>query len=105
MGRRWLDAAGLKPDGARIAAAAGGAAALDAALAMAARLEGQAMAEALQLAIEYDPAPPFSRTPQQATHCQSAPPMRIAILVYEGMTALDAFGPYAVLSLLPAHHA
>jgi putative intracellular protease/amidase len=98
-GQRWLDAAGLKPDGARIAAASGGAAALDAALAMAARLEGQAMAEALQLAIEYDPAPPFA---ESATGpLPSAPEMRIAILVYEGMTALDAFGPYAVLSLLP----
>ncbi|WP_397589996.1 DJ-1/PfpI family protein [Sphingorhabdus sp.] len=99
-GRRWLEAAGLEPDGKRIVAAEGGAAALDESLRIAARLEGRSMAEALQLAIEYDPAPPFAAGP--AVKLPGAPPMRIAILIYEGMTALDAFGPYAVLSMVPA---
>ncbi len=99
-GRRWLEAAGLNADGKRIVTSAGGAAALDASLAIAARLEDQAMAEALQLAIEYDPAPPFPDAVAGAL--PEAPNLRIAILIYEGMTALDAFGPYAVLSLVPA---
>jgi cyclohexyl-isocyanide hydratase len=51
-------AARVVEDG-RIVTAAGVSAGIDMALALAARLAGRATAEALQLAIEYDPQPPF----------------------------------------------
>lgn len=99
-GRETLAAAGLNDDGERIVACDGGSGALDAALALAARLSNQTYAEGLQLAIEYDPAPPFA----EVEHTElpvNLPALRAGILLYEGMTALDAMGPYEVLSRAP----
>lgn len=103
-GQRWLTAAGLQADGIQIVATEGGAAALDAALAAAARLAGRDYAEALQLAIEYDPAPPFSPviSDRPAPTLPAIPTIRAGILLYDGMTALDAIGPYEVFSRVPA---
>lgn len=95
-----LAAAGLNADGERVVACEGGSGALDAALAMAARLSSQTYAEALQLAIEYDPAPPFG-TVEQPELPADLPAQTTGILLYEGMTALDAMGPYEVLSRAP----
>ncbi len=99
-GREMLAAAGLTADGARIVACEGGSGALDAALALAARLSTQSYAEGLQLAIEYDPAPPFAAQAEAALP-GDLPTLRAGILLYEGMTALDAMGPYEVLSRVP----
>jgi len=52
---------------------AGVSAGIDGALALVARLAGQEAAEAIQLGIEYDPAPPFD-----AGHPRSAPPELVA---------------------------
>ncbi|MDX2274324.1 MAG: DJ-1/PfpI family protein [Hyphomonadaceae bacterium] len=100
-GRELLQAAGLSADGQRIVACEGGSGALDAALAIAARLAGRTYAEGLQLAIEYDPAPPFP-APQINALPADLPALRAGILLYEGMTALDAMGPYEVLSRAPS---
>ena len=100
-GREALAAAGVNADGERIVACEGGSGALDAALAMAARLSSQTYAEGLQLAIEYDPAPPFAAVEQPALPAD-LPALRAGILLYEGMTALDAMGPYEVLSRAPS---
>lgn len=100
-GREWLRAAELAPDGQRIFASHGGSGGLDAALEVAASLAGRAYAEGLQLAIEYDPAPPFPSQPVMPIPGDLRP-IRAGILVYEGMTALDAIGPYEVLSRLPS---
>jgi putative intracellular protease/amidase len=99
-GGKWLSNAGLKPDGRRIVACAGGAGALDAALSIAARIAGPAYAQGLQLGIEYDPAPPFPAI-SISTVPATVLPLAIDILLYEGMTALDAIGPYEVFSRLP----
>lgn len=102
-GRRWLEAAGLAADGSRVVAVEGGAAALDAALAGAARLSSVEYAQALQLAIEYAPAPPFTviDVGTGALPAAVVPPFRVGILLYEGLTALDAIGPYEVYSRVP----
>jgi putative intracellular protease/amidase len=101
-GRRWMEAAGLSPDGVRVIGAEGGAAALDAALAGAARLASVEYAQALQLAIEYAPTPPFSAAQVAAASPKlaGAASYRVGILLYEGLTALDAIGPYEVYSRL-----
>lgn len=103
-GQRWLAAAGLQPDNMKIVASEGGAAAIDAALTATARLAGRDYAEALQLAIEYDPAPPYANVNAGAPVIQlpTVPALRAAILLYDGMTSLDAIGPYEVLSRVPA---
>lgn len=100
-GREMLVAAGLTADGERIVACEGGSGALDGALALAARLSTRTYAEALQLAIEYDPAPPFAADAAAALPAD-LPALRAGILLYEGMTALDAMGPYEVLSRAPS---
>jgi transcriptional regulator GlxA family with amidase domain len=100
-GRDMLAPAGLSADGERIVVCEGGSGALDAALAMAARLADQTFAEGLQLAIEYDPAPPFAPHEVGEAPAELAP-LRTGILLYEGMTALDAIGPYEVLSRVPS---
>ena len=100
-GKDALAAAGLNADGVRIVACEGGAGALDAALEIAARLSGRTYAEGLQLAIEYDPAPPFAAGENMELP-GGLPSLRTGILLYEGMTALDAIGPYEVLSRAPS---
>lgn len=100
-GARWLETAGIKRDGRRVVATAGGAAAIDAALAGAALLENETYAKALQLGIEYDPAPPFRIDEAAEVEPGGIAPLSVAILLYEGMTALDAIGPYEVLSRVP----
>src|SRR5207249_12143235 len=39
--------------------------------------------------------------PMRDSRAERSQPMRIAILLYDGMTALDAIGPYDVLRQLP----
>jgi putative intracellular protease/amidase len=99
-GRQWLEMAMLSSPSARIVRSDGGAAAIDAALTIAAGLAGRAHAEALQLGIEYDPHPPFPVL-ATAVAVPDVAPLKVAILLYEGMTALDAIGPYEVFSRLP----
>jgi putative intracellular protease/amidase len=100
FGRDWIAAAGLRPDGKTIIASDGGAAAIDAALSIAASIAGRDYAQALQLGIEYDPAPPFGPAKLDLETAKPAP-LRVDLLLYEGMTALDAIGPYEVLSRVP----
>ncbi|MHB8490635.1 MAG: DJ-1/PfpI family protein [Solirubrobacteraceae bacterium] len=59
----------------RIVTAAGVSAGIDMALTLAARIAGEEVAQAIQLAIEYDPAPPLN-----AGSPQSAPPRVVDLL-------------------------
>jgi transcriptional regulator GlxA family with amidase domain len=53
----------------KVISAAGVTAGIDMALTLTSRVAGQATAQSLQLAIEYDPAPPFdSGSPDKAPH-------------------------------------
>jgi hypothetical protein len=53
--------------------AAGVSAGIDMALILATKIAGQVIAQSLQLAIEYDPAPPFdSGSPEKAPHALAA---------------------------------
>lgn len=101
QGRAWLDRAGVRADGTRIMAVAGGAEAIDAALAATARLSDDLHAQGLQLGIEYDPAPPFKGDLAAVAPASDTRPLHVDILLYEGMTALDAIGPYEVFSRVP----
>ena len=53
----------------KVMTAAGVSAGIDMALILASKIAGQVIAQSLQLAIEYDPAPPFdSGSPEEAMH-------------------------------------
>ena len=110
-GGRWVESG-------KIFTAQGGTASIDLALALLARLCGSLVARGAQLSTEYDPAPPWGLfTPEQCSQdersaaldhltCGARAPgakeLEIAVFLYPGMTALDAMGPYEVLSRLPA---
>ena len=84
---------------------------VDAALVIAAELRGQPTAEAVQLAIEWEPDPPFDSEPPAGADARARKLMassddgqgelEIAVFVYEGFTSLDWVGPYDVLSRAP----
>ena len=70
----------------KVATAAGVSAGLDMALDLAARIAGEEVAKAIQLGIEYDPAPPFdSGSPEKA-----APELVDLIRGLEGVDAIKA---------------
>lgn len=90
QGRRavthWMDVDGLARYGAeavdaryvfdgKLVTAAGVSSGFDMALALAARIAGDTVAQAIQLGIEYDPQPPF-----RAGHPRSAPPAVVAMV-------------------------
>ena len=84
---------------------------VDAALVIAAELRGQPIAEAIQLAVEWEPEPPFDSEPPAgaaerareliASSDGDRAEHEVAIFVYEGFTSLDWVGPYDVLSRVP----
>lgn len=117
---RWVEEGGFLT-------AAGGSAGIDMMLHLVAKYTSESTARFAQLATEYDPQPPFGgeemtcadrELTRDALHFASSlkpddekeEPMRppavnqeektIAILLYAGMTALDAVGPLQVLSTL-----
>ncbi len=96
--QRWMQSG-------RLFTAQEGAACIDMALALLADLRGDNAAKLAQLALEYDPAPPFAPLEVSDRSEPPSPPKaassQIAILLYDRMTALDAIGPYEVLSRLP----
>jgi transcriptional regulator GlxA family with amidase domain len=82
----WMDVDGLARYGAdavdaryvfdgKLVTAAGVSSGFDMALALAARIAGDTLAQAIQLGIEYDPQPPF-----RAGHPRSAPPAVVAMV-------------------------
>jgi transcriptional regulator GlxA family with amidase domain len=82
----WMDVDGLAGYGAeavdaryvfdgKLVTAAGVSSGYDMALALAARIAGDTVAQAIQLGIEYDPQPPF-----RAGHPRSAPPAVVAMV-------------------------
>jgi transcriptional regulator GlxA family with amidase domain len=112
VSERWTE------DG-KFLTAAGGSAGIDMMLALLGRLKGQASAKWAQLVIEYDPQPPFdnldSNTARRevaevlasassgARSRSSGPPGKtIAVVLYEGLTALDLIGPLQVLKVFEA---
>ena len=88
---------------------AGSSAAIDLSLLLLARLRTKKLAQRVQIAIEWDPHPPFCPL-SQSDDAEPALPdtratgpavrRRIARVIYEGLTALDLVGPLEVLAAL-----
>ncbi|MGY1831924.1 DJ-1/PfpI family protein [Geodermatophilus sp. SYSU D01180] len=101
----------------RLHTAAGGTAGMDMALSLLARMRSRAVARLTQLSAEYDPQPPFGRVGPGPADDDLARTLRdpgsvpaagpgadderlIALVLYPGLTVLDAIGPLQVLTML-----
>jgi transcriptional regulator GlxA family with amidase domain len=94
----------------RYVTGAGTSAAIDLSLLLLARLRTRQFAQRVQIAIEWDPHPPFGSLvpttgdPTAAVPDTAAPTpaasRRIALVIYEGLTALDLIGPLEVFAAL-----
>ncbi len=108
MGVEYRPAAVVE-DG-RYVTGTGSSAAIDLSLLLLARLRTRRLAGQVQIAIEWDPHPPFgpleptTDSPEVARADITAPAApatrRIALVIYQGLTALDLIGPLEVFAAL-----
>jgi len=84
-------------------------AAIDLSLLLTARVRGQRVARATQIAAEWDPAPPFGRidwttvdaaSPTAPRNGDDRAPRQVALVIYDGLTVLDLIGPLEVMTAL-----
>jgi transcriptional regulator GlxA family with amidase domain len=87
----------------------GSSSAIDLSLLLVARVRSQKLARRVQIAVEWDPAPPFGRidwttvdaaSPVAPHHGEEPSPKQVALGIYEGLTVLDLVGPLEVMTAL-----